>query len=141
MEQRRIAEAEWKRRTSQRATPEVDARTATLRAATEARDVAKLLELLGAAFRDNDRKASDKIARSLERIGSADVGALIAGLRNDDALVRWVVARLLGDQGGGDVLSALQLAQDDPDESVREAADTAIERIESRLGGEAQTDT
>lgn len=140
VEQRRIAEAEWKRRTSQRATPEVDAPTATLRAASEARDVAKLLELLGAAFRENDRKAGDKITRSLEKIGSADVGALIDGLRNDDALVRWVVARLLGDIGGGDVLSALQLAQDDPDESVRDAAVAAIERIESRPGGEARTD-
>jgi HEAT repeat protein len=132
--QRQIAEVERKRRTSSPSAPTpVDDRRANIEAATEAQNIVGLLTLLGAAFRSDDRKVADKITRSLEKVGATDLAALSGGLLDEMAMVRWVCAQTLGKVGSLDAVPALRATLDDPDDSVREAAEVAIERIESRI--------
>ena len=71
---------------------------------------------------------------ALERIGPVGATALLVGLGNECATVRWAIAQILGRVGTGGTLAAVRELCTDQDEGVREAAQVAVERIEARVG-------
>lgn len=103
-----------------------------LGATRDARAVRPILQVLGEAFRNGDRKTADGSTAALQAIGASEPDALIVGLSDNTTEVRWTIAGLLGDLGGRRAIPALREALDDPDEGVREAATVGLERIESR---------
>lgn len=91
-----------------------------------------LVELLQRSIAADDRRLMDKVAKALGGMDPAAVAALLPAAKDDNPAVRWVTAGLFGDIGGAEALTALESLQGDSDEFVREAAQAAVERIESR---------
>lgn len=95
-------------------------------------DVGALVSILREAFQTDDRKTAARLTRTLKQTGANDVEALLVAMSDDNSLVRWTVAELLGEIGGIQAVDALTAALGDRDEGVREAATVALERIKSR---------
>lgn len=94
--------------------------------------VGPLLRVLKQAVVEGDKKRITKITRALERVGSAGMIELAAGLSDDNSIVRWTAATILADVGDSSVVAALTAASADPSDAVREAAGFALERIAER---------
>jgi HEAT repeat protein len=99
---------------------------------------ARVVDALIMAMQDPDVLLNIRAAESLKKIGAGFKGQMLAALKHENAYVRAVAARVLGDIAAGEATGTLvEMLSIDPAYSVRKAVADSLERLGWKPGEDA----